>query len=79
MNIWDILTTGMPDSPHGDCDYWFDGDDILCRTEVKATALFIMLDRLMPETMWIVGRYQPDDDNCECAGWYYISAPGGIK
>lgn len=29
MNIWDILTTGMPDSPQGDCDYWFDGDDIL--------------------------------------------------
>ena len=82
MNIWDVLTNGMsqryvaPD----DCDFWFDGDEILCRTEVQATAIFVLLDHLMPDTIWIVGRYPLDDeDDFEHAGWYYVSAPGGIK
>lgn len=82
MNIWDILTSGMPQRyiAPDNCDFWFDGDEILCRTEIQATAIFVLLDRLMPDTIWIVGRYQPDEEDVlERAGWYCVSAPGGIK
>lgn len=53
MNIWDILTAGMPQRyvAPDDCDFWFDGNEILCRTEIQATALFVMLDRLLPQTL----------------------------
>lgn len=81
MNIWDILTAGMPQRyvAPDDCDFWFDGNEILCRTEIQATALFVMLDRLLPQTIWIVSQHLPDDEDIECAGWYYVSAPGGVK
>lgn len=82
MNIWDILTSGMPQRyiAPDNCDFWFDVNEILCRTEIQATAIFVLLDRLMPDTIWIVRRYQPDEEDVwERAGWYYISAPGGIK
>ena len=82
MNIWDRLTSGMPQRyiPPEDSDFWFDGDHILCRTEIQAVAIFRLLDGLMPETTWTVSQYPPDDDDIwGRAGWYYVSAPGGIK
>ena len=48
MDIFDILMVGMPRNPSDNCDFWTDGEEIMCREKEQAEALAVLFIHLLP-------------------------------
>ena len=85
LDLWDLMVSNLPDSPEpaivGEVevvpDMWYDGENILCRTEEIADAL---MDWMESHGIGLPcsGYYDPEEDEREdCVddhtGWWYVS------
>jgi len=76
QNLFALLGNTLPKKPVTTSDMWYDGDDILCRTEDVADAVADWLDEHGYTTL--TGCYDPEGDrenDCvdEYTGWWYVT------
>ena len=77
LDLWNLMVSHLPASPGDDADMWYDGKDILCRTEEIADALMAWMEEHgigLPCS----GYYDPEEDEREdClddhTGWWYVT------
>lgn len=72
--VMDILEE-LPTKPYG--KFWYDGENILCRTEDQAEAVAYFIDAIIGDSCTHTGYYDPKEDKIsnevdDHTGYYYV-------
>lgn len=73
------LLSYLPSKPSGAMwhDYWYDGENILCRTEEQSETIAYFLDEVIGDSVTHTGYYDPKEDERsgevdDHTGYYYV-------
>lgn len=78
-SVWDFITSRLPTSPEDAANgIWYEGDDIMCKTEAQADTVADLLEALDDEVLVTTGFFDPEEDarNGETdrlTGWHYVT------